>query len=220
LSNDWMERYGHPVLVVETFVDPQLFRSTVYRASSRKELGLTQGNQRVSRDYYEPHDVQRECPHRRASPARMAAAHPWSRPGAGNRRHRWQTRLARCPAQLSANCASDRARRRSGLCVDHQRQLLRHQKAHRVETAPSGFPPFAPENHIENFAEHCREDKTRQYVTRQLVCAATTGEELLFPCTAQIAPPPPPAHRPQPRDRLPRHQSSSLRTLARAMARS
>ena len=28
LSGDWMERYGHPVLVVETFVDPQLFRGT------------------------------------------------------------------------------------------------------------------------------------------------------------------------------------------------
>ena len=56
LSNDWLERYGHPVLVMETFVDPQLFRGTVYRASGWKELGHTQGNQRVSRDYYEPHD--------------------------------------------------------------------------------------------------------------------------------------------------------------------
>ncbi len=56
LSNDWVERYGHPVLVVETFVDPQLFRGTVYRASGWLELGLTQGNGRVSRDYYEPHD--------------------------------------------------------------------------------------------------------------------------------------------------------------------
>jgi hypothetical protein len=56
LSDDWMERYGHPALIVETFVDPQLFRGTVYRASGWVELGHTQGHQRVSRDYYEAHD--------------------------------------------------------------------------------------------------------------------------------------------------------------------
>lgn len=56
LSDDWMERYHHPVLIVETFVDPQLFRGTVYKAANWTPLGLTQGNQRVSRDYYEPHD--------------------------------------------------------------------------------------------------------------------------------------------------------------------
>ena len=56
LSDDWTERYGHPVLVVETFVDPQLYRGTVYQAAGWTQLGTTQGNQRVSRDYYEPHD--------------------------------------------------------------------------------------------------------------------------------------------------------------------
>lgn len=56
LSADWMERYGHPVLIVESFVDPQLFRGTVYKAANWTPLGCTQGNQRVSRDYYESHD--------------------------------------------------------------------------------------------------------------------------------------------------------------------
>jgi predicted transposase YbfD/YdcC len=56
LSGDWMERYAHPVLVMETFVDPQLYRGTVYAAAGWKALGQTQGNQRVARDYYEPHD--------------------------------------------------------------------------------------------------------------------------------------------------------------------
>lgn len=56
LSGDWMERYAHPVLVVETFVDPQLYRGTVYTAAGWMALGQTQGNQRVARDYYEPHD--------------------------------------------------------------------------------------------------------------------------------------------------------------------
>lgn len=56
LSDDWQVRYGHPVLVVETFVDPEQFQGTVYRASNWSELGLTKGNGRTSRDYYENHD--------------------------------------------------------------------------------------------------------------------------------------------------------------------
>lgn len=56
LSDDWMERYGHPVAVAETFVDPAHFSGTVYTAAGWVELGLTQGNGRVSRDYYERHD--------------------------------------------------------------------------------------------------------------------------------------------------------------------
>ena len=33
LSADWQERYGHPVLLVETFVDPELYSGTLYTAS-------------------------------------------------------------------------------------------------------------------------------------------------------------------------------------------
>ena len=57
LSNDWVEHYGHPVALVETFVNPALFSGTVYTAAGWVELGQTQGNKRVSRDYYyERHD--------------------------------------------------------------------------------------------------------------------------------------------------------------------
>jgi hypothetical protein len=56
LSDDWQERYGHPVLIVETFVDPERFQGTVYRASGWTELGRTKGHTRTSRDYYENHD--------------------------------------------------------------------------------------------------------------------------------------------------------------------
>jgi hypothetical protein len=41
LSADWQARYGHPVLVVETFVDPEQFCGTVYTANGWQELGLT-----------------------------------------------------------------------------------------------------------------------------------------------------------------------------------
>lgn len=55
LSSDWQARYGHPVLVVETFVDPEQFNGTVYTAHGWQELGLTDGWGRCRRDYYVPH---------------------------------------------------------------------------------------------------------------------------------------------------------------------
>jgi hypothetical protein len=33
LSTDWQQKYGHPVLVVESFVDPERFQGTVYSAN-------------------------------------------------------------------------------------------------------------------------------------------------------------------------------------------
>ena len=60
LSADWQAAYGHPVLVVETFVDPAQFCGTVYTASGWQELGQTDGSQRHARDFYVRHD----CPKR------------------------------------------------------------------------------------------------------------------------------------------------------------
>ena len=56
LSDDWQVHYGHPILALETFVDPSLFNGTVYTAAGWEELGMTQGNARKGRDYYEAHD--------------------------------------------------------------------------------------------------------------------------------------------------------------------
>jgi len=56
LSADWQNRYGHPVLVVESFVDPEQFCGTVYSASGWQELGQTDGWGRHRRDYYVKHD--------------------------------------------------------------------------------------------------------------------------------------------------------------------
>jgi hypothetical protein len=49
-------RYAHPVLIVETFVDPDQFCGTVYRANGWEELGLTDGCGRHRRDIYVNHD--------------------------------------------------------------------------------------------------------------------------------------------------------------------
>lgn len=56
LSADWQARYGHPVLVIETFVDPDQFDGTVYTAQGWEEIGLTDGWGRCRRDYYVQHD--------------------------------------------------------------------------------------------------------------------------------------------------------------------
>ncbi|MBF8285064.1 MAG: Transposase [Anaerolineales bacterium] len=56
LSSDWQTRYGHPVVLVETFVDPEHFCGTVYSASGWQELGQTDGFGRVRRDFYVQHD--------------------------------------------------------------------------------------------------------------------------------------------------------------------
>jgi len=43
LSRDWERLYGHPVYFAETFIDPERFRGTCYRAANWKLLGMTTG---------------------------------------------------------------------------------------------------------------------------------------------------------------------------------
>jgi Domain of unknown function (DUF4338) len=43
LSQDWERLYGHPIYFLETFVDPERFRGTCYRAANWVVLGQTTG---------------------------------------------------------------------------------------------------------------------------------------------------------------------------------
>jgi hypothetical protein len=43
LSQDWERMYGHPVYFAETFIDPERFRGTCYRAANWQLLGHTTG---------------------------------------------------------------------------------------------------------------------------------------------------------------------------------
>jgi hypothetical protein len=43
LSPDWEHAYGHPIYFLETFVDPERFRGTCYRAANWVLLGRTTG---------------------------------------------------------------------------------------------------------------------------------------------------------------------------------
>jgi hypothetical protein len=51
LSADWQERFGHPVLLLETFVDPTRFQGTLYKATNWIYVGDTKGFRRTSHGY-------------------------------------------------------------------------------------------------------------------------------------------------------------------------
>ena len=49
LSADWQARYGHPVWLVETFVESDRFAATAYQAAGWQHLGSTTGRTRQDR---------------------------------------------------------------------------------------------------------------------------------------------------------------------------
>jgi len=55
LNTDWEKEWGHPVLLVESFVDESKYRGTCYRACGFKALGPSSGYGRCSRDFYVEH---------------------------------------------------------------------------------------------------------------------------------------------------------------------
>jgi len=56
LSSDWEATWGHPVALVESFVDPEQYRGTAYKVSGWSQLGSTRGWKRSAVDFYEQHD--------------------------------------------------------------------------------------------------------------------------------------------------------------------
>lgn len=53
ISEDWQRAFGYPVLALETFIDPQRFRGTCYKAAGWHRLGKTRGSTRSYQDFYE-----------------------------------------------------------------------------------------------------------------------------------------------------------------------
>ena len=49
IGRDWQAKYGHPVVLLETFVERQRFRGTVYRAANWQRVGVTAGRSRQDR---------------------------------------------------------------------------------------------------------------------------------------------------------------------------
>jgi hypothetical protein len=59
LQDDWNERYGYELLLVETFVDSQQYRGTCYRAANWIEVGRTQGRGRQDVNHSQASSVKR-----------------------------------------------------------------------------------------------------------------------------------------------------------------
>ena len=53
LSEDWQKRYGHPILLAETFIDVSRFSGTCYRAAGWIALGQTRGFAKRRQGYIE-----------------------------------------------------------------------------------------------------------------------------------------------------------------------
>jgi hypothetical protein len=51
LDTDWQKVFGHPVVLLETFVDPERFQGTVYKAANWLYVGNTKGFRRTRRGY-------------------------------------------------------------------------------------------------------------------------------------------------------------------------
>ncbi len=51
ISADWQQMYEHPIYFLETFVDPERFRGTCYRAANWVFLGRTTGRGKQSNSY-------------------------------------------------------------------------------------------------------------------------------------------------------------------------
>jgi len=51
LPSDWQTTFGHPIVLLETFVDPQRFRGTIYKAANWLCVGSTKGFSRTRNGY-------------------------------------------------------------------------------------------------------------------------------------------------------------------------
>jgi hypothetical protein len=101
LSADWQARYGHPVVVVETFVDPEQFDGAVYRAQGWQELGKTDGFGRVRRDCYVEHHKPKRLFARELCPkARRSLAADQLKPALAGVEAKSLPRSPQTPAQI------------------------------------------------------------------------------------------------------------------------
>jgi hypothetical protein len=51
IREDWRRKYGHPVVLLETFVEQGRFRGTAYQAANWRKVGLTKGRTRQDRQH-------------------------------------------------------------------------------------------------------------------------------------------------------------------------
>jgi hypothetical protein len=59
IQYDWVDRFGYPLLLMETFVDPSRFVGTIYQAANWKFIGKTKGYQRIRNGYSNSRHIQK-----------------------------------------------------------------------------------------------------------------------------------------------------------------
>ena len=64
ISHDWQKRFGYPLLLLETFVDPQYFHGTIYRAANWLYVGNTRGFRRTRQGSRQGYSATPQCPKR------------------------------------------------------------------------------------------------------------------------------------------------------------
>ena len=170
LSDDWQARWGHPVLVVESFVDESRYRGTCYRACGFEAVGLTGGYGRASRDFYQEHGQPKQLYLRELRPRARAVL----------RRGRLPQGLAEHEENLAGPCPFRAGE--LGSLLDHFRTLrdsrcghgLRHRQPFVLACAAvatlmgaSGYQAF--EDTCQKFTQRqlkalgCQRDKAGRY---------------------------------------------------------
>jgi hypothetical protein len=57
LSRDWQEKYGHPIYLLESFVQPDRFAGRAYQAANWRRVGQTKGRSRQNRPDGRPYHL-------------------------------------------------------------------------------------------------------------------------------------------------------------------
>lgn len=76
ISQDWKTIYNHPLLMVETFVDPVRFKGTCYLANGWIELGRTKGFKKSNQSYIQHNHPKKILVRPLHSKARVILRHP------------------------------------------------------------------------------------------------------------------------------------------------
>lgn len=120
LSLDWEALYGHPIWLVETFVDPRYFQGTCYKAGGWIFLGYTRGFAKCSYQYSQ---------HDHPKMVFLRPLHPQARERLSGPYLKIQLYKEVKPMKLSEKSAADLRERLFQIPEPRMARGIRHQKA-------------------------------------------------------------------------------------------
>lgn len=120
LSCDWQTFYGHPIYLAETFVDPQYFKGTCYKAQGWTFLGFTRGFAKCANRYYPHNQPKMVFVHLLVPDGKRKLSEPYP--------DRYFTRKEAKPMNLSVKQAEDLKERLSQIPDTRMARGKRHRK--------------------------------------------------------------------------------------------